>query len=127
KQLSRIAGFLFVFGFVSPHLHAQAWLYPKGGGTVTFSYQNTLMLYHVDGTGQKFDMGHVITHVMSVDTDYSVTDRLAIKVGIPYVASRYYGDKPHRLSPDAPTIDDGKYRPTFQDFSFEARYNLTNR
>ena len=57
------------------------------------------------GTGKKFDFGHVISNVMSIDTDYSVTDRLAIKLGIPYVASRYYGTKPHPAysghSPDA--------------------------
>jgi hypothetical protein len=127
KLLSKIAGLFFVLGSISPSLQAQAWLFPKGGGTVTFSYQNTFMRYHVDGTGQKYDLGHVIDHVMSIDTDYSVTDRLAIKVGIPYVASRYYGCCPHRASPGMPTIDDGKYHPTFQDFSFEGRYNLTNR
>jgi hypothetical protein len=128
KLLSRIAGLFLVLGSISSSLQAQAWLFPKGGGTVTFGYQNIFIRYHVDGTGTKFDQGHLIENVMSIDTDYSVTDRLAIKVGIPYVASRYYGDKPHKLTPDTPpTLDDGKYHPTFQDFSFEARYNLTNR
>src|SRR5262245_43474494 len=78
KPLSKIAGLLLVLGSISPSLQAQAWLFPKGGGTVTLSYQNVLMRYHVDGTGKKFDFGRTITHVMSVDTDYSVTDRLAI-------------------------------------------------
>jgi hypothetical protein len=128
KLVSKIAGLTLVLGSISPSLQAQAWLFPKGGGTVTFSYQNIFMRNHVDGTGKKFDFGHMIENVMSVDTDYSITDRLAIKVGIPYVASRYYGTKPHRLTPDSPqTLDDGKYHPTFQDLSFEARYNLTNR
>src|SRR5262245_22782915 len=128
KPLFKIAGLLLVLGSISPSLQAQAWLFPKGGGTVTFSYQNIFIRDHVDGTGKKFDFGHMIENLMSIDTDYSVTDRLAIRVGIPYVASRYYGSTPHRLSPDTPpTIDDGKYHPTFQDFSFEARYNLTNR
>src|SRR5262245_25826089 len=128
KPLFKIAGLLLVLGSISPSLQAQAWLFPKGGGTVTFGYQNIFVRYHVDGTGKKFDHGHVIENVMSIDTDYSVTDRLAIKVGIPYVAARYYGPLPHQLTPDTPpTIDYGKYHSTFQDFSFEARYNLTNR
>jgi hypothetical protein len=122
KLFVNTALLLFALLSVLPSLLAQAWLFPKGGGTVTLSYQNIFVRDHVDGTGKKFDLGHMMSSVMSVDTDYSITDRLAIKVGIPYVATKYYGAYPHQLS-----VDDGKYHSTFQDFNFEARYNLTNR
>ena len=122
KAFRKFAGLLFALVFISPSLLAQAWLFPKGGGTVTLSYQNLFIREHVDGNGKPFDLGHIISNVISVDTDYSITDKFAIKVGVPYVASRYYGAYPHQLS-----LDDGKYHSTLQDVTLHFRYNLTNR
>jgi hypothetical protein len=106
----------------SASLFAQAWVFPKGGGAVTVSYQNIFVREHAFQDGDTHDTGHIISHALFVDTDYSLTDRLAVKVSLPYVASRYYGPRPHQLP-----IDDGKYHPTFQDFTIDVRYNLANR
>src|SRR5215813_10750456 len=81
----------------SASLLAQAWVFPKGGGTVTVSYQNIFVREHVYQDGDAHDVGHILSHALFVDTDYSLTDHLAVKVSLPYVASRYYGPRPHQL------------------------------
>jgi hypothetical protein len=54
--------------------------------------------------------------------DYSVTDRLALRISLPYIAAKYNGPFPHQLP-----IDNGTYHSTFQDFTIDFRYNLTKR
>lgn len=103
-------------------LSAQAWLSPKGEGTVSLSYQNIFVRDHVFSKGDAVDIGHILSHYVSADIDYSLTPRLAVTVSIPYVASKYYGPKPHQLP-----IDNGTYHPAFQDFSVDLRYNVSSR
>jgi hypothetical protein len=122
KWLDRTSEILVILILIPSTAGAQAWVFPKGGGTVTASYQSVFVRDHVDGNGTKYDLGHIISHVFGVDTDYSLTDRLAVKVGMPYVAARYYGPYPHQ-SP----IDDGHYHSAAQDFTFDVRYNVANR
>jgi hypothetical protein len=53
--------------------------------------------------------------------DYSLTRKLAVRIGMPLVVARYSGSSPH------PTVnDDGTYHGTFQDYSFDIRYNVSN-
>jgi hypothetical protein len=101
---------------------AQAWLFQKGEGTVSLSYQNVFVRNHIWSTGDAHDTGHILSHAATLDVDYSLTDRLAASVALPYVASKYYGPKPHQLP-----IDDGTYHPAFQDFTAGLRYNLSRR
>jgi len=102
-------------------LSAQAWLFPKGEGTVTISYQNTYVRDHVDFHGQAWDkFGDINSHSMTVDTDYSLTDRLALRVSLPYVLGKYSGQFAHSL-----TVDNGAYHSTFQDFTTDLRYNVS--
>jgi hypothetical protein len=101
---------------------AQAWLFPKGEGTVSLSYQNIYVADHVYENSDAHDIGHILSHALTLDVDYSLTDKLAVRVAVPYIAGRYYGPKPHQL----PT-DDGTYHSTFQDFTTDVRYNLTKR
>jgi hypothetical protein len=119
QTLTVLVAQLIVF---APLLDAQAWVFPKGGGTVTLSYQNIFVRDHVYQHGDAHDVGHVLSHALILDTDYSLTDRLALKVGIPYVASKYYGPRPHQLP-----MDNGTYHPTFQDFTVDVRYNVIDR
>src|SRR5437667_2584992 len=112
------AGSLLALLFASSSLFAQAWVFPKGGGTVTVSYQNIFVRNHVFQDGDKHDTGHILSHTLYLDTDYSLTDRLAVKVSLPYAAGKYNGPRPHvRTLADgtSTTIDDGTYHPTFQD------------
>jgi hypothetical protein len=103
-------------------LGAQAWLFPKGEGSVTLSYQNIYVHDHVFSVGNAVDIGHVLSNALSLDVDYSVTRRLAVRVALPYVAAKYYGSHPHQLP-----IDNGSYHPAFQDLSVDLRYNVSTR
>lgn len=101
---------------------AQAWLFPKGEGTVSLSYQNLYVDDHAYENGDVHDVGHILSHALTLDVDYSLTGNLAVRVSVPYIAARYYGPKPHQLP-----MDDGAYHSTFQDFTTDVRYNLTKR
>ena len=68
------------------------------------------------------DIGHILSHALTLDVDYSLTDKLAVRVAVPFIAARYYGPTPHQLP-----MDDGTYHSTFQDFTTDVRYNLTKR
>jgi len=111
----------FFFG-VSFSLPAQAWLAPKGEGTVTVGYQRTYSPDHLDLNGKAFDKGTITLHSMTVETDYSFTDRLALRVVLPYMFGKYTGLVPHSLP-----VDNGSYHSTFQDFTADLRYNVSQR
>jgi hypothetical protein len=104
------------------NLFGQAWLSPKGEGTLSLSYQYILVRNHYFSTGVPEDVGHVFSHAMTMDVDYSLTDKLALRVAIPFVAAKYTGQKPHQLP-----ADDGTYHSTFQDFAIDLRYQVTKR
>jgi hypothetical protein len=59
---------------------------------------------------------------LTLDVDYSLSDKLAVRVAAPYIAGKYSGTKPHQLPED-----DGTYHATVQDFTTDIRYNLTKR
>lgn len=118
----RITKLLFSFLLVPSSLFAQAWLSPKGEGTISLGYQHLFIRYHVFSKGQRLDRGHIYSHGLLMDTDYSFTDRLALTIGVPYIAGKYSGPNPHQLP-----IDNGAYHSTFQDFRINLRYNITKR
>jgi hypothetical protein len=101
---------------------AQAWLSPKGEGTVSLSYQYQYVADHVFENADAHDIGHIFSHALTLDVDYSLTDRLAVRVALPFVAGRYSGPVPHQLP-----MDNGTYHSTFQDFITDVRYRLTKR
>jgi len=114
---------------------AQAYLPPKGEGSVSVLFQDMAVTYHFLPTTQ-VDRGHIRGETLLVDVTYGLTDRLAVSFGIPWVASKYTGANPHPLvdsSGEIPVlyganpIDDGTYHGTFQDFRFDIRYNLLTK
>jgi hypothetical protein len=119
RGASRLLGALLI---IPSALWAQAWLLPKGEGTVALSYQNLFVVEHAYEHSDAHDIGHVLSHALTLDVDYSFTDKLAVRVAIPYVDSRYDGTKPHQLPED-----DGTYHSTFQDFTTDVRYNISKR
>ncbi len=108
---------------------AQAWLSPQGDGTVSVLYQYNIDRLHTFSDGQTKDRGHVYFHAAVLNTDFSFTDRLAVSIGLPYIAGRYVGPFPHLLVRGDPStavaVDDGDYRGGFQDFRLNVRYALT--
>ena len=103
-------------------VHGQAFTAPEGVGSVTLAGQ------YVDNTGHRGSDGFFIARGQSVTTsvlaevDYSITDRFAMSVGLPYVFAKYTGamPPPSRLPVDAC----GCWQSGFQDFSFSGRYRF---
>jgi hypothetical protein len=121
QQAQAISGYLIfiVLFFIPITLRAQAWLFGPGEGTFAISYQNVYVREHAFSKGEATDRGHSLSHVLNADLDYSLTRKLAVRIGMPYVTARYSGSSPH------PTVnDDGTYHGTLQDYSFDLRYNV---
>jgi hypothetical protein len=99
--------------------HAQSWLPPKGEGTVSVLFSNTLSTKHYL-PDVAYDRGHIDSNTMLFDVTYGLTDRVAVTVGLPVVTSRYRGTFPHRPI----TLDDGNWHTSAQDFRMSVRYNV---
>jgi hypothetical protein len=100
----------------------QAFTAPKGVGSVTFAWQ------YVDNTGHRGTDGFFIARGQSVTTsalvevDYSISDRLAVGFGVPYVFAKYTGAMPPRSG--LPVDSCGCWNSAFQDLSFSGRYRF---
>ena len=109
----------------------QAWLSPKGDGVVTMLYQNDIERLHSFGDGRTKDRGHTYLDAVYVNTDLSLTDKIAVSVSMPFIAGKYVGPFPHMLVRGDPStavaLDDGNYHAGFQDFRFNVRYALSQR
>ena len=103
---------------------AQAWLPPKGEASFSEGGQYLNARYHLLWDGRRDDRGVMEWYHAISDLSYGVTDRIAVRVGIPYVVSRYTGAFPHRPV-GRPVHDDGAWHGTFQDVTFEARFMAT--
>ena len=102
----------------------------KGSGQLVLTYQFNSTDGFESDIG-KLPIGSIDTHVMNIELQYALTDRLTIIAGIPYVRKRYNdGPLPHDpllLDPPRPNIenvDDGDWNSDFQDFNIGARYRV---
>jgi len=102
---------------------AQAWLPDKGSGGVSLQYQNDLVRNHAYGSTQA-DAGHIDSHEIIADVVYGVTDRIAVRLSVPYIVSKYNGPKPHVIE-GLPKLDNGRYHGTLQDLRFDVRYAIS--
>lgn len=117
KKRLAIRLFLLVCLGIAPSISlGQAWLPPKGEATYSMTYQNSFVKNHYTD-GVEVDVGHIRSIAAVFELGYGVTDRLAVSAGLPYVYSKYYGSRPHPSS-----ADDGSYHGTFQNYSFNVRY-----
>ncbi|HLK69606.1 MAG TPA: hypothetical protein VKU19_39525 [Bryobacteraceae bacterium] len=125
----RSLGFLAVLLALAPGLSAQAWLFPKGDGTVTVLYQDNIERLHSFSDGRAQDKGHTYFDAVVVNSDFSLTDRLALSVSLPYMDGKYVGTHPHLLvrgqADTEVAIDNGSYHGGIQDFRLNVRYALT--
>lgn len=100
---------------------AQAWGPGRGEASLYVGYTNTFNRYHYDDAGTQVDRGQTRSQVVAADLVYGLTDRFALRVGIPWVATRYRGAFPHR-TPGHELIDDGNTHSTLTDLHLEVRY-----
>jgi len=108
----------------SKSVAAQAWVPPRGGGTVSATYQNYRHSGHFDRLGHKNTNGATQSQVCIAQLDFGVTDSLALQVTLPLIASKYTGPPFYfvegQLTLPGP-LDDGTYHAAFQDLRIEAR------
>jgi hypothetical protein len=73
------------------------------------------------------DSGHIYSRNLIFELTYGLSDKIAIGVGLPWVATRYAGNAPHPLADFSgpQPVDDGTWHSTAQDFRFDVRYNVT--
>jgi len=104
---------------------AQAFVPAEGEGTVAILYQDQFFKYHAQPVTRA--QGLIYSDSVLVDVTYGVTDKIAVSLSIPWVATRYAGTSPHTLADGSGPnpIDDGTWHSTFQDFRFDVRYNVT--
>jgi hypothetical protein len=108
---------------------AQAFLPQKGEGNFSISYQNLLLRDHFDSSGARSDVGHIQIHSMLQDLDYGLTSKVAVRLSLPWIISKYDGSATnYRFAHvNAQHTDDGYYHNTLQDFRLSVRYNLRAR
>ena len=104
---------------------AQPWVLPAGEGAISILYHHFFVEDHVFSRGERIDLGHVRTQLLTVEVEYGVTDRLSVRAWVPFVATKYSGVNPH-VHPANPSdfhvLDDGTTHAAFQDVRVEARY-----
>ncbi len=105
-------------------LSAQAWLPPKGDGSVSFGVQTISFAGHFDTNGNKLPLGSSRATNLLLGMSYSFTDRFTADLSLPYVITKYTGD-PALLQFFEPTaLDDGTSHSAFQDFHLDLHYNI---
>ena len=112
---------------VPAYSRAQAILPEKGEGSVSMLFTNSLATKHYLPT-TAFDRGHIDANSLLVDFTFGLSDRVAVSVSLPFVATRYRGGSPHLLeNGQRALLDDGSWHVTPQDLRFGVRYNLIQR
>jgi hypothetical protein len=111
--------------------HAQAWLPPKGEATVTLGISRDFANQHTDDNGNNLTIptgegwGSMTWNDLRSVLGYGITDRLAVRVSLPFVISKYEGQVAHPPIPGHVNEDDGNWHSTFGDFQLQARFKAT--
>lgn len=103
---------------------AQAFVPAQGEGAVSFMFSDQFYRYHVNPTVE-VDAGHIYTRTFLADFIYGLTDKVAIGIGLPMVATRYEGAQPHTLDGSIVAVDNGAWHSSAQDVRIDLRYNVT--
>jgi len=130
-----------IIGLAAPAAaSAQAWLPARGDASLTMGYQfYTSEDRYTTSDGERYYDGLTHQHGAVAVLAYGITDRLAVSIGLPpFFFTSYNGPDPHRwpemdgnqIARDPsgralfqpPTIDDGSYHGTFQNFSGQLSY-----
>ena len=75
-------------------VHGQAFTPAQGEGAVSILFQDQFFKYHVIPTTET-DAGQIYTKTLLFDVTYGLTDKVAVSVALPWVATRYSGTAPH--------------------------------
>jgi hypothetical protein len=105
--------------FAAQATSAQAWLPAKGTFGLSLTFSDELNLYHYLPDGEEVDAGHTRSDALGLSLGYSPTDRLLLTASIPYVMTRYWGDRPHPGE-----VDNGDEHRSWTDLRVAAHYQL---
>src|SRR5262245_54651016 len=97
---------------------AQAFTPPKGEGSVTVSFQDTLVKKQYFGPNP-VDRGKIRMQAVGLDASYGLTDKLAIGLSLPWIRGQYTGANPHPGVPGTKSLDDGQYHSAWQDIRMD--------
>jgi hypothetical protein len=103
----------------------QAWLTPKGEATLSLGFAHSFATEHLDYLGHSASPGDMLWNNVVSDVSYSITDRLAVRLNVPFVISKYDGKFPHTPLAGRENLDDGDWHHTFQDLLTEVRFRAT--
>jgi hypothetical protein len=120
RRRSTVPGRAAVAAFAvlaAPCASAQAWLPAKGTLGTALTFNSTLNLYHYLPNGDESDAGHTRSEIMGLGVGYSPSDRVLLAVTLPYVTTRYWGERPHPGE-----VDDGDGNATLTDLRFAAHF-----
>lgn len=102
---------------------AQTWLPEKGTATTSVVFNDVWVREHWQSDGSRFDAGHTRAQSWGLLATYSLTDRLMLSAGVPYVRTEYHGLPSHGGDPHADE-DDSKWHSDFTDFRIGVHYTL---
>ena len=133
-SLAATVGLVCLLALTGP-VRAQAWLPPQGEAFISLSYGTVFVTKHysyLPGEAPSDDTetnrGHIRAQTVSAELGYTITDRFAVSLGLPFTEARWYPaggiGKPHTRLPSGQTLDDGDYHGTFQDYHLEALYQV---
>jgi hypothetical protein len=103
----------------------QAWLPPKGEASLSLGFAHVFATEHRDYRGDSVSPGDMIWNNVVSDLSYGVSDRLAVRLNVPFVVSKYEGTFPHPPVAGRENLDDGEWHHTFQDLLAEVRFRAT--
>ena len=103
----------------------QAWIPPKGQGSVNFGYSwghvdthiFSSSIYGLDAGPREQDYGEIDSQTVLLGVAYGVTERFALGLDLAQVGAQYTG-----TFPESPEIDDGSWHRGIQDLRIGFRY-----
>ena len=106
---------------------AQAWVPPQGSGSVSLSYQRISNTGHRRSNGFLVEAGQSLNMGLYLEGEYSLTNRLSLAVGLPYVFGKSTTvNPPPPPIPYLPWDQCHCWQSGWQDFGFTARYNMVH-
>jgi hypothetical protein len=99
---------------------AQAWLPPKGEGSIALTFGEYAFSGHFDSDGSRDPFGGTHARSLAIEVTYAISDRLTVSGSLPFVSTRLSGSFPEGV-PLGP-LDDGRYHGDFQDFRTDLRF-----
>jgi hypothetical protein len=98
---------------------AQAWLPPRGEGSLALTLGDYGFSGHFDSDGSRDPFGGTHARSVAVEVIYGITDRLTAGASLPFITTRLSGSFPPGV-PLGP-LDDGRYHGDFQDVRADLR------